>query len=103
AINGPLIHGQRAQRAIKANSRLVPVEDSPFKPGAAALHRQPRECNQERFAVPAATLFRLNEQILQIDAGFSAKRGEIVEEERKANDLAGVLREQHLRISLGAE
>ena len=64
--DGPLFIRLGAQRAIKLDCRLVPIEHRPFHSSAAALPRDLRQTDEKCAPVAFAPLIRPNEKIFQI-------------------------------------
>jgi hypothetical protein len=65
--HGPLLHGHRAETAVEANRRFVPVEHPPLQPGVAATHALRSERTQQLPAQPPPPVLGPYEQILQVD------------------------------------
>src|SRR4051794_28941306 len=67
--NGPLIHWFSAKLPIKLNGGIIPIEHGPLHPPAAAISRDFGEIDQQGAAVTFAAMFRMDEQILQVESG----------------------------------
>src|SRR5688572_24490059 len=74
AINRPVIHGLSSQCLIEADRWLIPIQNRPFKPAAAALKRQLRKSPQQSRSESMAPRRRTYIKIFQINAGFRQKR-----------------------------
>src|SRR5262249_51201454 len=87
AVQRPVLLRHGAERAIERRGRLIPVEDCPIEPAAAAFDCQSSQCGQQCLAVTVAPVLRPDEQILQVNSRLAEKRREIVEKERETDDL----------------
>src|SRR5581483_8223456 len=102
-VDGPAVDGFRAELAVEADRRLVPVEHGPLDASATAFEREPRELGQERTAVSAPAALGLHEEVFEVDAGPAEERREVVEEQREAGRVVLVGGDENLRVRTGAE
>src|SRR5256885_1229364 len=63
----------------------------------------PNQRGQQRLAVPAAAMLRVDEQIFEVETRLAEKGREVVEEEREADHAPCVFGEQHLGVAAAAE
>src|SRR4051812_49167667 len=103
AVHGPLVVRRRAQPLVEADRVLVPVEHRPLEPAAVALDGDLCQLLQEVAADADATVFRLDEQVLEVDAGLGEERREVVKEQREPDRLAVELCDQGLGVGPLAE
>jgi len=87
AEDPPRVHLLRAELLVEADRRLVPVEDRPLEPPAAALDGERREMLQQRLAIAATAILGRDEEILEVEAGLAEKRRVVLKEEREAGRL----------------
>src|SRR5262249_32936311 len=76
----PLRHRHGAELFVELNSRIIPVEDSPFETAALSLASNLGQLDEHRSAKTLAAHLRFHEKVFQIEAGPTEKRREIVEE-----------------------
>ena len=88
AIARPAARRRRAERAIEADRRLVPVEHRPVEAAQSLGNAALREAEQERLADARAAMLGRDEEILQIDAVAAAEGRIAVEPDRVADRLA---------------
>src|SRR5215212_3342160 len=89
----------RPRCSCKALWQAHSSQELPFKPPAPTLLRQPRQVSQQGVSYPPATKLWLHVEILKVDSGPPQKRGEAVEEQRKARRGAFATRDEHLGTS----
>src|SRR5438132_6997249 len=86
-IDGPFVHRDRAQRLVKADRRLVPVQYPPLQPGVALPNAFLGERDEHRLAQSRTTSDRADVQVLQVYPVHAVPRGEILEPQRAADHL----------------
>src|SRR5262249_6809504 len=99
----PLGHELRAERLVEADRGLVPVEHAPLQAPAAAFDRELREASEQRLADAVPALGRLDEEILEIEAGLAEERRESREEEREADRASVARRDERFARAARAE
>src|SRR5262249_24428344 len=92
----PVVHRDRAERSVKVDRRLVPVQHRPLEATAAALDRNSRQLAQHRPPVTVVPMRRSDEEIFQVDSGTTQKGREVVEVEREADGSSVLLSDQCL-------
>src|SRR5262249_29256979 len=93
----PFVHWLRAERTIKLNGRLVPIEHSPFHPAAAAVPRDFRKLDEQCAPITFAPLFWFYEQVFQVKPRPPKPGGKIIKENCEPNGRFSFKRKKHLR------
>ena len=93
AADPPVLEQARAQPAIEADSRRVPVEHRPFHAAPAALEREAREVLQQLAADASPAVLVAHEEILEVQPRAAEERGVVRKEQREADGVSIVLRE----------
>src|SRR6185437_12519778 len=99
----PLLEEGGAQGLVEADGGLVPVEDAPFQPPAAALGGQRRQAGEEGLADARAAVVGLDEEVLEVEAGAAEEGREGGEEEREAHGAPAALGDERLAARPRAE
>jgi predicted nuclease with RNAse H fold len=87
---------------IKLQTRLIPVQTTPFQPLPAHVQHLIGQALQQRNPIPFLAVRRLNEQVLEVYPRHASPGAEVVEIERHAADRAvGVGEEEGFRITRG--
>ena len=100
---GPFVERDRAERMIKVDARLIPIEASPFDAAVVPFDRDRGKVLKERFSVPASAPIGEDEQVFQIEPAAARKRGEERKEERVADRFSVFKREKRFRDALFKE
>jgi hypothetical protein len=90
SIDGPLVHGRRAEAAVEVDGRLVPIQNCPLQPRVASLNCELGQGSQQGPAEPRTAVLRHDVQVLEIDPVNPLPGGEIPKVEGEADYLVVV-------------
>src|SRR5580765_7451433 len=91
------MHWLGAERAIKFDRWLVPIEHSPFQSPALSIPRDLRKLDQQRASTAFAALVRLHEQVFEVKPGSSKPGGKIIKVNCEPNRRFSFERQKNLR------
>jgi len=99
----PAFHVPCAEPLVEGDRALVPIENPPLETTAISLHRDPSQAYKEVTPDSGTSRIGSHEEIFQIDARASEKRGVVMEEERESDGSILEFCDQDLGIGVWAE
>ena len=78
ATDGPLVHRDGSGAAVGGLRQLLPVQDRPLEPAAAAGDRDAVEVRENALAVAVSAVRRADVEVLQVQTGARARKVEKV-------------------------
>lgn len=82
AVDGPLVHRDRAHRLVEVDRGLVPVEHPPLEPAVATLNAAAGQRDQQVAAQPRPAVGGVDVEVLEVDAVAAVPRGVVQEPDR---------------------
>src|SRR5437763_1876738 len=97
------MHGLGSQFPVKLNRWFVPIENSPFHSATAAFARDFGEIDQQRLSMSFAPMFRLHEQVFEVQPGPAQPGREVMKKDGESDCRLPLERQSNLRRRLLTE